>query len=274
MSNYPFYVLMAPEGDGQAGGGSSQATPPASGTASNTESGIPPAVPVSTDPPSIIGGEPAPVVISADDQRKFLIEKGGKAEELAKLNDADLKTKFDAAKAAAEVKPAVVKPEDIKITVPDGITIDDKTMSDLKAVIADSNITPTERAQKLVDMHVAALKASVETPLQQWRDTQTKWQGEIKADSEIGGSKLPQTMANMTKAITQVMGADTPAVIAAFRDTGAGNHPAIVKLIARMSQAYVEGKHEAGGAPSSAQPSTQKTLQAMYPSAKGASAPN
>lgn len=258
------HALFA-DGDAPAGGAAPVVVAPAAAPAIAAPVEVP-------KPDAAIISAPAPGAISAEDQRKYLADKGGKADELAKLSEADLKTQFDAAKAK-EAAPAVIKAEDIKVTLPEGVTLDEKTMGEFKSVVADANLTPTERAQKLVDLHVGALKAAAEGPYKLWGDTQSKWQGEVKADKEIGGTNFDTMRSTIAKTITDVMGKDAKDVFDAFAFTGAANNPAIVRLMYRMGKAFTEGGSVAGGALAEGKGTDFKSrVAAMYPSATGSQA--
>lgn len=273
----PFRRLLNAEAAGAAPAGGAA---PAAGT-----------TPTPTTAPAAAGGEPggaakaladlAPLVdggdgkeasaaVTADDQRKFLVEKGGKADELAKLSEAELKTKYDEAKTADGQE---AKPGEITITVPEGIEIDEKTLGDFKAILSDDKMKPSDRAQKLIEMHASALKAVSEAPLNLWYDTQVKWQGEVKADKELGGANLDANRAAMAKAISGVMGDKAAETFEALKYTGAANHPAIVRLLSRVSNLLVEGDLVSGAAPRAAKSKGfASAVAAMYPSASGSQA--
>lgn len=213
-------------------------------------------------------GEPtkAPTV---DEQRKFLTEKAGlKADEVAKLGEAELKTKYDEAVAAEAAK--ATKIDLTKLTAPEGIQLKPEAVKELADVLVDAKLTPQERAQKLIDAHGAALKEAVEANFNAWRDLQKTWQAEIKADKEIGGDKYNASRAAITNAVTQIMGKDADATFEAFKATGAGNNPLIVRLMARIGNLLAEGTHVSGDAPGAAKTkSFAQRVAAMYPSASG-----
>lgn len=209
-----------------------------------------------------------PEVVNPEDQKALLIKNGAKAEDVDKLKPEELQAKYDEAKAA-EGKPPAEKGE-LKITMPEGVEIPEADLANFKAILSDDKMKPEERGQALLEMHAKALKAAGEQPLQLWFDTQVKWQGEVKADKELGGTNFDVTRANMAKAVSEVMGADAAATFEALKFTGAANHPAIVRLVARFSKAYVEGTPVGGAAPGSvANKDFASRVAAMYPSATG-----
>lgn len=249
------------------------AAAPAAAGGDKPPAAAPAAAPAKAD--DLVIGAPAaaaaPAAASVEDQRKYLIEKGGKADEVGKLTEADLKKQYDEAKgkdAVAAAQP--VKAEDIKITLPEGAVVDEKLMGEFQAVMVDTALTPQDRAQKLADMHMTALKAEVEKTYDTWRDTQKTWQGEVKADKELGGTNYDTMRSTITKAITEVGGTEAADVFTAFAFTGAANNPHIVRIMYRMAKLVTEGGPIAGGAPADAkQPTTQAAIKAMYPSATG-----
>lgn len=282
------HALYAEDAGGAAaGGGTSSPAPAAVPAAAPAPSSGPAMVPAGGDPAAappaaagdaakpadIIGAPPVaaePAKPTADEQRKFLADKGGKAEDIAKLTEAELQAKFDEAKGADATATAA---KEIDVKLPEGFTVDDKVLGDFKALLADAKLTPTERAQKLVDMHASALKAVTEAPQKAWDELNTKWQGEVKADKELGGTNFDTMRSTIAKAITDVGGSEAAAIFEAFKTTGAANNPAIVRLVYRMSKALVEGGPAAGGAPASKGKGFAAAVQAMYPSAKNGAAP-
>lgn len=208
---------------------------------------------------------------TVDEQRAYLVEKGGKADEIAKLDEAALKAQFDL-KKGEEGKALEAKPGELDVKLPEGIKeedLDAKQFASFKEIMQDDKLSASERASKLIELHATELRAAAEKPMQVWFTTQKAWQDEVKADAEIGGAALDTNRANMAKAITDIMGDKANETFDALKFTGAANHPAIVRLIARMSKAFVEGTLTAGAAPGTASKGLAQSIQAMYPSATG-----
>lgn len=213
------------------------------------------------------GGEkPAPV--SLEDAKKYLTEKGAKAEDLAKLDETALRAKYDEAKAA-EAKAAPGSEIDIKL--PEGVTVDEKLLADFKGIIADAKLSPSERAQKLADMHLAALNAATEASTKLWTDTQKKWADEVRADKELGGSNFDPMRATAAKAIDQLFPNKEEAdrVRMALDFTGAGNNPEIIRAFYRAGKALSEGGPVAGKPTGSGGP--KSAAATLYPSMNNAS---
>lgn len=275
----PFNV-QAPADDSTGGGAAAPAAPAAPVVPPAAAPAAPAAAPgaAPASPGNLIGeaklGEPgapaAPAAPTKDEQLAYLTTKGLKPEDLGKLDDAGLKAKHDELKAADGKAEAIAK---VEIKVPEGAVIDEKSMGALKEILAEAKI-PNDVGQKLFDMHAAAVKDLVEGPVKLWMDTQAKWQATVKADPEMGGTNFSNVTETIAKAIDSIGGKEAAAMREAFVFTGAGNHPEIVRLMYRMSKAFVEGKHVSGAAPGTAKTSDfASAAQALYPSAADASTP-
>jgi len=141
--------------------------------------------------------------------------------------------------------PEAFDPE--KITFPEGYSKDEAFFDDFKNIAAEANLTGPA-AQKLVDLAAKQAKAVNETLLAQWDKQQADWQTEIKADKEIGGDKLNGFLQTFSKVASDPELSD-PAFREALTYTGAGNHPAIVKTLARWAKALSEGGPIRGNPP-------------------------
>lgn len=217
---------------------------------------------------------PAPDAPVAD-QRTYLnaLCADGKRPDLAKQiegkTDAqitDIFKKLTADDAAAAAAAAKITYTDFKL--PDGVKLDDATLSDLKAGLSEVGL-PQDQAQKLIDrlgsrfVHADAVKAQLEAPFNQWRETQTEWAGKIKADPEIGGQNFEGMQSTIAKAIDSLGGKEAAAMREALDFTGAGNNPEICRLFYRAAKAITEGTHVSGRPPAGAQSAASK----LYPTA-------
>lgn len=207
-------------------------------------------------------GDPPPKP-TADEMKKLLTDGGMKPEEVAKLVPADLETKYGEAKAAADHKTLLAS---MDITVPEGVSIDQPALDAFKGIVADPKLSPKERAQQLFDLHVGALRAAAEAPIAAGAKMNADWQTEVKADAEIGGQNLDKVRATIAKAITDVGGDQADAMFKAFHSTGAGNNPAIVRIMYRLASLVVEGDHVGGNTPAETL-KDERVLSALYPSA-------
>lgn len=156
----------------------------------------------------------------------------------------------DPAKAEAkpaEAKPAEAAPFDVKaLKLPEGFKADDASLKTFSDLVNDGSLSRAEFGQKAFDFYVGALRAAGEAGDRAWDDTQRDWQGKVKADPEIGGDKLPATLQGISKMIDTLGPDGAKGFREALKVTGAGNHPAVVKALAKFAPAFTEGRHVPG----------------------------
>lgn len=159
----------------------------------------------------------------------------------------------DAAKADA--KPAV--PETYEFVAPEGVTLDASLVAEFTPIAKELGLTQ-EQAQKVVDLHTKAIAATETKIREAWESQQAGWLEAAKADPEIGGAKLTDTVAVAKKAMDRFA---TPQLREVLEQTGLGNHPELVRLMAKIGKAISEDTLvgvNAGEAPD--------RLRSMYPS--------
>lgn len=151
-----------------------------------------------------------------------------------------------------------------KLTLPEGMKADDPAVKTFAEIWADEALGPQDRAQKLMDLYKDTVTQARQAGIDAWNATNEKWVNEVKADAEIGGAKFTTTKTTIAKAIDSL----GPELSVAFRQgldvTGAGNHPAIWKGLAKMAALLTEGGHVTG-APPSAKPDLGATF---FPNSK------
>jgi len=197
--------------------------------------------------------------------RAYLVEKGGKQVEIDKLSaDEALKQaqekglKFD-----LDAKAPVVYTE---FKLPEGVKADEPAtkagLESFKAIAGAAGMTQ-EAAQSLVDQHFKDLQEAANQPYKLWEETQTKWQQEVKGDKEIGGANYEPMKASIAKAIDKFGGPEAAKIREAFNFTGAGNHPEIIRFLARLAKSVNEPAHVAGSA--AVTPDPKNPAAVLYP---------
>ena len=161
------------------------------------------------------------------------------------------------------------KYEDFK--VPEGFELDKDVAGEFGAIAKKNNVTQSG-AQELVDFYVKQVREAVDAPMNFYMDRQQEWRKEIDQDAEIGGSRLNGTKASIGKLIDSLGDAKLSDSFREAMDyTGAGNHPAVVRFLARVAQRLTEGGPVRGGGPS---PEGQRVPGSGSPSAAQAIYPN
>lgn len=195
-----------------------------------------PAAPVVA--PAVTAGPAAPVVtqLGAPADPKAInpvvspADPAAPKTELGAPKPADAPVPFDAA----------------KLTLPEGMKADDPTFKSFAEVFTDDKLSPQDRGQKLIDLYTTQVKGMQQAQVDAWKTTNDAWVAAVKSDPDIGGAKFEPTKTVIAKAIDSL----GPELSVAFRQgldaTGAGNHPAIWKGLAKMAALLTEGGHVSG----------------------------
>ena len=115
--------------------------------------------------------------------------------------------------------------------------------------------------QKLVDYHVErltdALQKQQQFMVQNWENTKNAWKDAFIADPEIGGNRQDTTLEAARTFIRAHGGNDEQRgeLLKLFNDTGIGNHPALIRLLAKANMAMSEGRPLAAQKPAVVQAS-------------------
>jgi hypothetical protein len=142
-------------------------------------------------------------------------------------------------KPAAD-KPAGV-PEKYEFKVPEGMVLDEAKAASFTEIAKKAGLSQ-ESAQSLMDLYAAehmgvrdAAKAEM-----------AKWVADTKAHKELGGDKLPETIALANKAVDL----GPPELKAFLKGSGLGNHPLIVQWAHAIGKKVAEdGLHRQGDGP-------------------------
>ena len=199
------------------------------------------------------------------DDTESLLKDGEKKPEEKKEDKGDeslLKKDEEKKEEKKEEQKAPEAYEPFKL--PEGVEIDEAGMTQAQELFKEFNLGQ-EQAQKLVDLYVANTQASMEAAEKQnldaWKDLRSEWTKAVKADKEIGGDKLPEVTATISKALDTF---GTPEVRKALELTGADNNPEVMKTLYTMASKLVESGLIKGDTPGE----KPKTLaERFYPNA-------
>lgn len=196
--------------------------------------------------------EPAPPAGDGDD-------KGGAGEWKEYENDpnksdaenAAAKAEHDKTKPAADDKADKV-PEDGKydLKMPDGVELDAELAAALGPDFKELGLT-NKQAQKLVDKYIEVQAGRQERRGEEWAATISKWADDAKADKEIGGDKWDGTVKSAQRAVTSL---GTPALREYLNASGGGNHPELIRFMAKVGAMIREDNPAAGGAEGNGKP--------------------
>lgn len=227
-----FAPLFLPEGEGGSGGteaGSSGSGEGEGAAAVVAGDGV--AAPAATFLTEKREGDPAPA--PADEGKK---EESGEA-----TAESEAPASFDLT----------------KLTLPEGFTLNEEVAKTFSEVLSDDKLSPQERGQKFIDLHTAALKEAGEAMAEQvkqaniqaYTELNNQWREQIKSLPEYKANPDAEAGKVMQALISVGAGED---FFKALDLTGAGNHPAIVQILHRLTAPYFEGTAVGGtGKPAS-----------------------
>lgn len=145
-----------------------------------------------------------------------------------------------------------------EFTAPEGVTLDQARVDKFTAVAKELKL-PADKAQALVDLATEVEVARVA----EHEALKAQWADEIKADKELGGDKLDQSLATAQKAFGLLPAADVESFKQLLNQSGFGNHPSMVRWMHAVGKALSEDSFVPGGkAPAGGD---QSAAQRMYP---------
>ena len=172
--------------------------------------------------------------------------------------------------AKAPAPGAPEKYEDFK--VPEGYELDEGFVKDASALFKGLGLDQAG-AQSLVDEYIKRTQDAFQQPFKAYRDMRSGWVKDAQAHPELK-DKLTAGGPVLTSIAKALDGLGDPALANEFRQvmdlTGAGDHPAFIRVFYKMAERLTEGKPVSQGGPSAhgqkAPGGAQRSLaNAVYP---------
>ena len=145
-------------------------------------------------------------------------------------------------KQASEDAAANV-PENYEFTLPEGVTIDDSTMGDLKTLSKELGLSQ-EQAQKIADLGVQQNERWAQQQLEYAMQAREEWATQVKADKELGGPAFDESIASASRAIKEF---GSPELVNLLNETGLGNHPEVIRAFYKVGKMIEDDKIVPGG---------------------------
>lgn len=179
---------------------------------------------------------------------------------------------------AAKPPAATGAPETYaEFTAPEGYTLDKAAIDAATPIFKELGLSQ-EAAQKLVAFHADQMIQAAKGPAATYEATRTEWQTAVKSDPDLtaavsgGKTGLEAVKLDIGRALNAIGDPKLASDFKAAMDlTGAGDHPAFIKTLWKLSSFVTEGKHVSGMNPSphgQRQPGTNEkpsAAQALYP---------
>jgi hypothetical protein len=134
----------------------------------------------------------------------------------------------------------VVLPSDL----PEGMEVDQALFDGVKEIASKHKLSK-EAVQDLVDGYSKRMNDSDNTLKDQWSEIEQGWIKSAKTDKEIGGERFEVSVKKANVALDKF---GTPELREALDQTRLGNHPEMIRLMAKIGDAISEGgSFEKGG---------------------------
>lgn len=163
----------------------------------------------------------------------------------SEAENAAAKAEHDKTKPADPNDPANVVPADGKyaLVMPDGIKLDEELLGALGPKFAAKKMTNAE-AQELANEFIKVQTARETKRGEAWTETVNGWIKQAETDKEIGGDKWEGSKRD---ALAAVKAYGTPELKQYFIETGGGNHPELIRFMARVGKTISEDSPPSGG---------------------------
>ena len=151
--------------------------------------------------------------------------------------------KADEPVVEAPAEPEPTKYEDFKFA--DGVKPIEPILDEFKEIIGAKHL-PQEEAQRLIDLSAKygeeIYKQAQEAQIEHWRNLQSTWKQEFRADPELGGSQELKTLSTAKAVIEQFGG--TPEQVSEFlghisenRGNGMSNNKSFIRMLNNIGKA-------------------------------------
>lgn len=173
-------------------------------------------------------------------------------------------------------EPVALEPVAYEYTLPETIKLDDAAKTEFHGALDAFRKDPVKGAQSLIDMHN---KAMTEFAEQVYRDqvatfnqTRKGWQDQVKGDEELGGAGYQTSMGAIARMRDMLVGEKH---LSEFNDflkvTGAGDHPAFLRMLHNAARIFDEAPMPPPGAkpPANIGNPQRRGLRGIYKSNQG-----
>lgn len=136
-----------------------------------------------------------------------------------------------------------------QLTIPEGLQFEGEAADEFLALINEPPESRADFANSLIEAHTKILQQTADAYAQQWQETQEDWRRQVRELPEFGGANLDRSQAGIAQLLDRYGDAEAAE---AFQITGAGNNPAIYRMLARVAKDLNEAAPVGGTPPAGA----------------------
>jgi len=150
--------------------------------------------------------------------------------------------------------------------VPEGQSFDEEVLGEFKESAAAMGLKQ-EDAQKFVDMGLKLAGKTGQAVLEQQAsmlaEQREQWVSALKSDKEFGGEKFGATVDEARRVLKTYGNED---LVTVLEESGYGDHPALIKMLAKLGKALGEDESVDGKAAAGAKDVSEKSMaEVLYP---------
>lgn len=129
-----------------------------------------------------------------------------------------------------------VVPEKYDLKLPEGSLLDPATVEKISSFAKERGLS-NEQAQAILERESASVSEYVKGQEEGLKAEAQKWVETIRSDKEIGGDAFNKSVEHAKRLVDRYATADFKKVL---DDTGLGNHPELVRMLARIGKAMAD----------------------------------
>lgn len=153
--------------------------------------------------------------------------------------DGDTKPVVDPKPPVVDPPPAPVVPESYTdFKVPEGMDLNADLLKNFQTTAKELGLSQ-ENAQKLVDFGSNLVQGGEDARLENRESTLEAWETEIKADEDVGGDKLEETLDRGRRVLRDH---GTKELATMLEESGLGSNPHVIRFLVKLDKALGEDK--------------------------------
>jgi len=141
---------------------------------------------------------------------------------------------------------------------PNDVELDQETLGEFTTLAKELDLSQ-EQAQSLVDLQAKYFERMQGVQDQEHKALIQSWREQVERDPEIGGAKLKETQSAAQRALQRFGDKELKALL---DESGLGNHPSLVKALARIGKLTDEDRLVEGSPPGKSKPGN--LAEALY----------
>jgi hypothetical protein len=116
--------------------------------------------------------------------------------------------------------------------MPEGMELNSTLLDQAVPIFKELGLTK-EQSQKLVDFHAQQIQNGIKSQAESFDQLKQDWRAQTENDPELGGDKLTENVATARVALDKL---GTPELTKLLDDFGMGNHPEMIRFMARVGK--------------------------------------